>query len=222
MKTIKITMILAAMFTGYVLNSCTAVNADPDDLLSLSGDELKDGIIPGCIAIGDPGNLTDDEKAGLMEMREEEKLAHDVYVKFYSMHKIPTFNNISNSEAAHQKAVLYLIDLFKLKDPSKSNEGEFTIENFSDLYNKLVDQDSINAAETLKAKTFIKEHDINDLIRLIEKTQNTNIKRVYTNLLNASKIHLKAFSNVLFLRYKETYKPLILSEEIYNEILSAK
>jgi hypothetical protein len=218
MKTMKFAMFMPIFFLSFALSSCSGTNAETDELLASIESELKDGIIPGCINQGDPGTVTESEIAGLMEMREEEKLAHDVYVKFYSLYKIPVFNNIPKSETAHQKAVLYLIDLFKLKDPSKPKEGEFSNSVYAELYPKLIKQGSVSAAEALKASAFIEEHDIDDLMKLLEKTQNTNIKRVYTNLLTASKIHLKAFTNVLAVRYKETYKPSILPESLYNEI----
>ena len=43
--------------------------------------------------------LSVDEITGLQFMREEEKLAHDVYVTFYQQYGVAIFNNIAGSEA---------------------------------------------------------------------------------------------------------------------------
>ena len=45
--------------------------------------------------------LTDEEIAGLKLMREEEKLARDVYMVLYEQWNLPIFSNIANSEQAH-------------------------------------------------------------------------------------------------------------------------
>ena len=43
-------------------------------------------------------------------MREEEKLARDVYLTLYDIWGTPAFNNIASSEQTHMDAVLMLID----------------------------------------------------------------------------------------------------------------
>ena len=47
-------------------------------------------------------------------MREEEKLAHDVYVTLYAQWGLPIFQNISQSEQTHTDAVKTLIDRYGL------------------------------------------------------------------------------------------------------------
>jgi len=53
------------------------------------GDEAEHaGLSPESLAAlpaADPGSLTDQEIAGLLFMREEEKLAHDVYMALYDL-----------------------------------------------------------------------------------------------------------------------------------------
>jgi hypothetical protein len=56
------------------------------------------------------GSLDADEKNALITMREEEKLAHDVYVTLYAEWGLPIFQNISQSEQTHTEAVKALID----------------------------------------------------------------------------------------------------------------
>jgi hypothetical protein len=173
-----------------------------------------------CTTYSFTDGLTEEEKAGLLEMREEEKLAQDVYLFFYDMYNYPVFKNIAKAEAAHTKAVLWLINGYGLEDPLQEGLGNFTNPAFTDLYKQLTTQGSASLEEALKVGAFIEEYDINDLINLIEETESDNIARVYGNLLRGSEFHIKAFTNIL--KYKgETYSPTILSEEVYNDILGS-
>ncbi len=163
--------------------------------------------------------LTEDEVAGLLEMREEEKLAHDVYIYFYETYEYFVFNNISESEDAHSRAVLYLINGFGLVDPAQAEVGEFTADLYKTLYSDLTAQGSTSLADALKVGAFIEEYDIADLQRLIAETTNETILRVYGNLLRGSESHLGAFVNVLA-ALGEKYEPQIISEAAFAEILS--
>lgn len=53
--------------------------------------------------------LSAEEIAGLYYMREEEKLAHDVYLNLYDRWGAQVFANIAESETAHTEAVRQLI-----------------------------------------------------------------------------------------------------------------
>jgi len=53
--------------------------------------------------------LTDAEIDGLILMREEEKLAHDIYVTLFDQWGLPVFENIAASETTHTEAVLDLL-----------------------------------------------------------------------------------------------------------------
>ena len=64
------------------------------------------------------GQLTSTEADGLRFMREEEKLAHDVYVALYEKWGLRIFNNISNSEQTHTDAVKTLLDRYGVADPA--------------------------------------------------------------------------------------------------------
>ena len=53
--------------------------------------------------------LTTADVDSLLYMREEEKLAHDVYVTLYELWGAPLFSNIANSEQNHTEMVLALL-----------------------------------------------------------------------------------------------------------------
>jgi hypothetical protein len=99
-------------------------------------------------------------------------------------------------------------------------DGQFSNPEIQDLYNKLVEKGS-TIEEALAVGAYIEEYDIADLAKLIEETQNADIKTVYSNLLKGSENHLRAFVRSLTVR-KVEYVPQILSEENYAAILAGK
>jgi hypothetical protein len=211
-------MLVAALTLTFV--SCSDSVDSLEDLTTLGQvDEKSEEIEAICGYCDFSGTLNENEIAGLMEMREEEKLAKQVYVFFFEKYNYRIFNNISKSEDAHARAVLYLINGYGLLDPTPENDTEFSNPLFGELYAQLTQNGSASLSEALKAGAFIEEHDIADLRRLIAETENENIKRVYGNLLRASVFHLRAFTNVLKIQ-GQTYVPSILSPEEYNELLN--
>jgi len=85
--------------------------------------------------------LSSKEVEAILWMREEEKLARDVYITLYEIWKLPIFINISKSEQTHTDAVKALIEKYGLSDPVKSNKvGEFSNKEIKKLYDQLVEQ----------------------------------------------------------------------------------
>lgn len=75
------------------------------------------------------------EKAALLYMREEEKLARDVYLTLYEKYALPIFQNIAGSESRHTLAVKALLDKYKIEDPVHSDSvGMFTDQELKKLY----------------------------------------------------------------------------------------
>ncbi|MDB4583904.1 DUF2202 domain-containing protein [Draconibacterium sp.] len=163
-------------------------------------------------------DLTDTEKKGIQLMREEEKLAHDVYQVLYKKWELPVFNNISNSEARHIDAVGSLIDNFGLKDPIINQAGKFQNKELTDLYKTLTKKGSKSLIAALEVGAFIEEIDIQDLQDLIDQTSNETIQMVYGNLLRASGNHLRAFTGQLSARSND-YVPQVLTEKQFRAIL---
>jgi hypothetical protein len=139
-------------------------------------------------------DLTATEKYWLTYMREEEKLARDVYLFLYDKWNSRIFTNISASEQTHMDAIKTLLVRYGIPDPAADKgQGEFTNQELQDLYNDLIQQGSISLVEALKVGVFIEETDISDLNEGIASTRRKDIKTVYSNLLQGSLNHLKAF-----------------------------
>jgi hypothetical protein len=164
--------------------------------------------------------LSQTEEDGLLLMREEEKLAHDVYTKLYEQWGEKIFSNISDSEQTHTDMVKELLDKYELSDPSQGKSiGEFEDPNMLNLYTQLVDQGSTSVIEALKVGALIEDLDIQDLEDLMIASDNEDILTVYQNLQKGSRNHLRSFTRVLN-RNGETYTPEYISQELYEEIIN--
>ncbi len=167
--------------------------------------------------------LADEEVAGLLWMREEEKLARDVYLTLYERWELPVFKNIARSEQVHMEAVLALLERYSLDDPAMDAEiGEFANEDLQALYDQLVETGDESLEAALKVGAAIEEIDILDLERWLEQTDNEDIQLVYENLMMGSRNHLRAFTSTLEMQTGATYEPQYLTQEAYDEIVNGE
>ena len=217
MKATKFIISAAFLFVSFYMVSCETPETETVDLTELETVD-SDVLLKAASFTSDPTVLSPAEVNGLYLMREEEKMARDVYAFFYAKFKIRNFGNITKSENQHSEAVLRLINYFKLTDPTVAAVGKFTNPEMQKLYDKFTTE-ALTANDALKTGAFIEEYDIADLKKLIAETENADIKLVYSNLLRGSTFHLKAFTSVLKFR-GVIYTPTILSVEEYNAIVS--
>jgi len=187
-------LLLGAFFIGCSdSNPATPAYGENSDQMSMGADVLTDGI-----AAIQPGVISPEERASLIFMREEEKLARDVYVTMYQRWGRRTFKNISRSEETHMRAVLTLLNRYSIPDPIGANGiGEFTNSTLQDLYNQLVAQGNGSLVEALRVGVLIEETDIRDLKAGLLENDNEDIIFVYNNLLRGSQNHLRAFNQNL-------------------------
>jgi hypothetical protein len=166
------------------------------------------------------GSLTAAEIEGLLFMREEEKLARDVYLAFYDQWGLPIFQNIAGSEQTHMDAVLNVMARYGLEDPASGNgPGIFANPDLQALYDQLTDAGS--QAEALRAAAAVEELDIIDLQENLATAESEEVIRVYQKLLAGSENHLRAFVSMLERQTAETYEPQYLSPEAYAAIIGA-
>ncbi len=161
--------------------------------------------------------LSAEETAGLLKMREEEKLAHDVYMFLFDKWGLNSFENIASSEQTHMDEVKVLLDSYGLSDPAAGNAaGVFTDLELQRLYNDLTLKGSESLADALKVGGAIEEIDILDLREQMKNVTHSDIQVVYQNLENGSENHLRAFSGSLERQTGETYQPQYMSAEDYQ------
>ena len=147
---------------------------------------------------------TDDVAAMLAFMREEEKLAHDVYLLFSEMYAgqeagSKIFARIAESEQRHMDAVKGLLDEYGLPDPAAALiPGEFANQSLQDLYTSLISVGASGYTEALGVGVVIEQKDMTDIVAAIElSVAYPDIVQVYSNLLTGSEHHLAAFLKVL-------------------------
>lgn len=162
------------------------------------------------------------EVDGLIFMREEEKLAHDVYTYLFNVWNVAIFDNISNSEKTHTDAILTLLDRYNITDPVGSNtESIFVDSSLQNLYDTLVAQGSTSLIDALLVGAAIEEIDLIDIQNLVDLLEgNEDIALVYDNLMKGSRNHLRAFVSNLEAK-GVTYQPQYLSQDEYNAIINA-
>jgi hypothetical protein len=156
-------------------------------------------------------------------MREEEKLARDVYLTLYEQWGMPIFENIARSEATHMEAIKSLLDRYGLPDPVEGKAvGEFADQMLQELYDQLVEQGRQSLSDALRVGAAIEEIDIIDLAQYIAQTDRADIQRVYENLTKGSRNHLRSFVGNLERRTGETYEPQYLDQAAYDAIVNAR
>lgn len=139
--------------------------------------------------------LTAEEAADLAYMREEEKLARDLYVTFDEKWGGTTFSKIAASEQRHMNAILRKLDKYHLPDPAAGNAiGEFTSDELQALYDGLRDEGLASELAALKVGGFVEEIDIVDNEEAAATATLDDLDRVYDALTCGSRNHLRAFA----------------------------
>jgi hypothetical protein len=185
------------------------------------GDEVtEDAMSERATAAASPeDDLSAEEIAGLMYMREEEKLAHDVYVALHGLWGAQVFANIAESETEHTEAVRRLIEAHGLEDPAAGNPpGVFENTDLQAMYDKLVAMGRVSLNDALAVGCLIEEKDIQDINdKKAEVLDEPDIVQVYDHLLCGSRNHLRAFNSNL-LNQGVTYVPQVLTQAEWDAI----
>ncbi len=189
----------------------TEYAVDASDIVN--GNDLISGI--------KKSELSDKEIAGLIRMREEEKLAHDVYMTLGGIWGAKVFSNISASEQTHADAVKVLLTRYGIKDPVTTNTvGVFTSKDMQELYDTFVLQGKTSLTNALIVGATIEDLDIRDLENLKKETIKEDILIVYNNLQKGSRNHMRAFVKNIQAR-GGSYIPQYISQSEFNAIITA-
>src|SRR6056297_3356933 len=105
---IIITMVMILAITGLMMSSVFAQRSDENFVRGI------DNVVSNIKT----STLSAEETEGLLLMREEEKLARDVYNALYEKWNLKTFESIGlGSETTHMDAIKNLLDRYGLEDP---------------------------------------------------------------------------------------------------------
>lgn len=137
---------------------------------------------------------TADEIRVLTFMREEEKLARDVYRFLYDQWGISAFDRIAQSEQRHFDSIGALLARYQIADPAAATApGVYANEAFTKMYAELTAKGSLSLKDALEVGVLIEKTDIDDLEKALPATAKFDIKQVFTNLMLGSFNHLEAF-----------------------------
>ena len=165
--------------------------------------------------------LNEEEIAGLVLMREEEKLARDVYNVLGEKWETEIFTNIAKSEQTHTDAIKVLLDRYNIEDPVKDDSiGIFTSPELDELYKNLVEQGESSLLDALIVGATVEDLDIKDLNELSAKTDNADIIITYNNLNKGSRNHLRAFMRQIN-NNEGSYSPQYISQSEFDDIISS-
>ncbi|KAA6185319.1 DUF2202 domain-containing protein [Thiohalocapsa marina] len=168
--------------------------------------------------VPDPALLSPEESATLLWMREEEKLARDVYVALDAEWNLVVLERIAASEQRHFDALGDKIERYGLTDPALPGAGVFSVEELQALYDDLVNAGLASSAEALVIGATIEDLDILDLLHALEETTQPDLTRTYENLLEGSKNHLRAFVRELRLLGLD-YEPQYIDPLLFDAIV---
>lgn len=141
---------------------------------------------------------TAEEIRSLTFMREEEKLARDVYRFLYERWSYVEFDRIAAAEQQHFTMIGNLLTRYSIPDPAAADTpGVFADPNLTALYAELTTKGAVSMKDALEVGVLIEKQDIADLEAAVGTTAKYDIKRVYTNLMAASHNHLAAFEAAL-------------------------
>lgn len=168
--------------------------------------------------------LSQTEIEAIQFMREEEKLARDVYNFLYEEWGQQIFYNISQAENQHMQTMLCLINRYELDDPVGDDvEGVFANEDLARLYETLTARGSESLVAALTVGATIEDIDINDLDMLINggEVDNKDLLASFAQLIKGSRNHMRAFNKNLVKNGGE-YTPQYISEEAFNQIINSE
>jgi hypothetical protein len=162
--------------------------------------------------------LSDEEMSYLNFVREEEKLARDVYLLMSETWNAEIFARVAVSEQQHMDTMLKMLDKYGLPDPAASERGVFNDEELQGLYDLLVAKGDDSYIDGLEVGVIIEETDIVDLQEAIAFTDHLDLVTAYEHLIEGSKNHLRAFVDTLE-KQGVTYEPQVISQELFDAIM---
>ncbi len=153
-------------------------------------------------------------------LREEEKLARDVYITLGEHWDLPIFFNIASSEQVHTDRVKALLDDFGIPDPvADERVGVFDDSKLASLYEELVAQGTVSLTDALVVGATVEDLDIKDIAEMMERTDDADVLTVYSALMCGSRNHMRAFVSQLQSRGVE-YEAQYISQQQLNDIIT--
>lgn len=221
----KLITLSTLLLTVFTLTACGGSSNDTPPIFEVDLDgttTINSNTLANSLNNIPPSDLSAAEEESLAFMREEEKLARDVYTALYDIYGTKIFTNIAASEQTHTDAVLALIERYNLVDPMQTDTfGVFVNSELQLIYDTLVTSGSISLLEGLYVGATVEELDIYDLQNQKDNVvDNADIIYVYDNLLKGSRNHLRSFDKQIKSN-GGVYTPVYISQDLYDSIINS-
>lgn len=168
-----------------------------------------------------PGTqISAEATADLKFLREEEKLARDVYQTLYGVWHLNPHQNIASSEQTHTDRVRDVLAALAIPDPvTDDTVGTFVNPTLGALFTDLTTQGKASEVASLKVGATVEDLDIRDLDEMKKHVTDEAILSMYEALQCGSRNHLRSFTKNLSQR-GETYQAQYISADTLQQILS--
>lgn len=136
-----------------------------------------------------------DTAAALRFARDEERVARDLYATLADRYDgaLP-FAMITRSEQRHFDAVGVLLDRYGVPDPAKgAKDGSYADPTLQKLHDQWLEKGRGSLSAAYDVGVALEQRDIADLENALATVDQTDVRQVFTALLNASRHHLAAF-----------------------------
>jgi hypothetical protein len=130
------------------------------------------------------------EDEDLLYMWEEEKMAHDFYLKMFEKYRKRIFSNITESEKRHMNAIKHLMNERGISTPVDEKEiGFFKNPEMARHYEELLQSGHKSLYDAYEAGLTLEKADIVDLDERIKRANTPQVRQVLGNLKEASYRH---------------------------------
>lgn len=145
------------------------------------------------LATATPAMSTSLEKH-LVLLREQEKLARDVYSALHAKWGVPVFKDTAAAEGLHMASVKLLLDWYRIDDPVGSNPpGLFINEELQTAYAALVTRGAASLGEAYEVGVIVEKLLIVLLKGLVGDSRPRDVSLVAQTLLASAQNHLANF-----------------------------
>ncbi len=197
-------------------------NNEPLAVLKVAHDDgISSFITPNiCPILNATNALTADEIEFLFAIREDEKVAKDLYTAFAGQY--PTaiqFSRIAAAEATHIAAVETVLGYYEITYPALGAPGIFADAARQAQYDGLLAKATTLQA-ALEAMTTLEEENIAAYKAVEANITNANLKLIVSNMIKASSNHLKAAVRQLA-TLGVIYTPIHLDQATFDDIINS-
>lgn len=160
-----------------------------------------------------------DDKALLLKLYSEEKMAYDLYGEFYERWQLNVFSDVQQREARHVWCVEVIMNKYSAAVSAGKKKILYHDKETEDLYNELSVKGCISDLSALEAAAYLKEKFISDLRTRALNINDGYLLKVIFLLEKAAKSHFQAFVKSIRLSGSD-YTPAFLTDGEYSNIMT--